>query len=440
MEGPAVMGGVEQTESDFVLVGIDPRSKQRRLASTFARRGEDLDREGAVAQLRQIREHALANQEALVEQFVQRVSSEEHRRIHSSKDAADAVSYIRKVMGAKRALAVNRASVIDELRPCLESSGYTLIHTYLAEHPREGPGEKALEYYWQLPDIPAETAFESFALLSLPPTGGRKDYTALLGVSAAASEDGSVCFLQHTANIGTMLEEARRLILIVGIEKIVPTRVEAIFQAKSMGAFGLESVVLDLQLPDPSERVVELEDIPWGDHPPETHIIVLDNGRREIARNIEFAQLLTCISCRACAKHCPTHRYFQPGLGSYPKAYLWAHLIGISQSLELCTGCGMCAQQCPLGIEIPRLISLARNQGLVGWHHAVRNRMLYDAWVLMRGAQLFAPAVNALLKIRLARNLIERLTGFQRNAWVPQAHRRTLLQAIRRRIPKEVPS
>jgi len=431
----------EQIESDFILVGIDSRNKQRRFASTLARRGEVFDRERVLSQLKQIRRYTLANLPALGERFVQQISSKEvHRMVHSSKDAADAVGYINEVMGAKRVLAVSQAGVINELRPYLESSGYTLINTYLAEYPQGNKSEKVLDHYWQLPDISAETAFESFTIQSLITTEGRKDYTALLGVSAAASEDGSICFLQHTTNIGTMLKEARRLILLVGMEKIVRTRTEALLQAKSMGALGLESVVLDLKLSDRSRETVELEGILLGDSPPEIHIIVLDNGRLEIARNNEFAELLTCISCRACATHCPTHRYFNPDFGSYPKAYLWSHLIGISLSLELCTGCGMCAQQCPLDIDIPRLVSLARNKGLVEWHHLMRTRMLQDAWLFMRGAQLFAPVMNRLLKNRSARNLMEKWIGFQRDAWVPQARRGTLLQAVRRRDREEGPS
>jgi L-lactate dehydrogenase complex protein LldG len=431
---PATMRSGDQTNNGFVLVGPDSRVKQRRFASKLARRPETLDRERIVSQLKETRGYTLANLSALRERFLQHASSrQEHLTVHSSTDAADAVDYINGVMGTKRVLAINQAGVLRELRPRLESDGYTLINTYLAQFARRDQSEKVLEHYTQLPDTPTDVAFQSFIPQNPLPAQGQKDYTALLGVSAAASEDGSIWFLQHTANIETMLREARRLIVLVGIDKIVATRAQALLQTKAMGAFGLRSVVLDLKLPDRAEEAVDLAVIPPGDYPVDIHIIVLDNGRQELAGDTDFAMLLTCISCRACAEGCPTHNYFSPDGGSYPKAYLWAHLVGIGKSLELCTGCGMCMQQCPLDIDIPHMVSIARERGQTGRYRSMSARVLQDAWLFMRGAQLLAPLVNGLLKNKSARYLIEKSIGFQRDAWVPRAHRNTLLQSVRTR-------
>jgi hypothetical protein len=88
-------------------------------------------------------------------------------------------------------------------------------------------------------------------------------------------------------------------------------------------------------------------------------------------------------------------------------------------------------QQCPLDIDIPHMVSIARERGQTGRYRSMSARVLQDAWLFMRGAQLLAPLVNGLLKNKSARYLIEKSIGFQRDAWVPRARRNTLLQAVR---------
>jgi hypothetical protein len=93
----------------------------------------------------------------------------------------------------------------------------------------------------------------------------------------------------------------------------------------------------------------------------------------------------------------------------------------------------MCLAQCPLGIDLPRLITLARNENLAGWKEAIPNRALNDAWLIMKGAHLSAPLANGLLKNKVARKAIERVIGFEQDAWVPSAQKRTFIRWFRRR-------
>jgi len=416
-----------------VLVGIDPRNKQRRHGSKLARHGEAFDYEGALLRLRQIREGTRDQLDSFSERFIGQIREHGYGKPYAAKDAVDAAGYVARITGPARNVAINRAGVIGELRPYLERAGYRLMNTYLGRYPHRDEAEKVLSHYWQLPEVSREAAYLSFTIQRPDQATGRKDYAALLGVSAAAAEDGSMVFLQHTSNVGMLLREARRVVLIVGVDKIVRTRDDAVFQVRSMGAYGLESVILDLSLPDASEEAPELERLPSEELPPEIHIIVLDNGRRELARKAEFAELLTCISCRACAVHCPTHNYFNIDLGNYPRQYLWSYLLGMNPSLELCVGCGMCTAQCPLGIDIPRLIAMARSEGLARWNEGIPHRVLYDAWLAMRAAHLAAPLANGVLRNKASRGLIERLVGFQRDAWVPEAQARTFLRGFRQR-------
>jgi L-lactate utilization protein LutB len=416
---------------NLTVVGLDSRSKQRHFAAVATRRTEWFDLEQARLRLKQIRSDTLADMDSLRERFARQVIEQDTASLCVADDAAAAVAYIARTVGPKRALAVNRASVIGELRPLLKRSGYKEISTYLAGLPRQDGAEKVLNHYWQLPFVPPASVYQSFAVQDLDPIGGRRDYTAVLGVTAAAAEDGSLYFLQHTANVGKMLQEARQLILVVGLEKIVGTRDEALLQTKCMGTFGLESVILGLKCPARSREAEQLDALPLNDLPPEIHLILLDNGRRRIAGDARYSELLTCISCRACMMHCPTHEYFDPGGSSYPKQYLWSFLLGNNESLDLCTGCGMCSARCPLDIDIPRMVSTARGEDLGSWPPMIKNRLLHDAYPLMLTASRLGPLVNFSLRNRLVRAAMEGLSGYQRDAWVPKARNHTFNQQDR---------
>ena len=420
----------ESSESNLIVVGLDPRRKQRHFAALATRSAEAFNLEQVLCRLSQIRHYTLDNMDSLTRRFVHGAAEGKNVNRYVANSAAEAVAYIRQVVGPTKNLAVNRASVIDELRPVLERNGYRLIDTYLSEYSRENPIQKVLDHYWQLPMVPVESVYESFAVQRQETLNGRKDYAALLGVSAAAAEDGSICFLQHFSNIGRMLQEARTLILIVGIEKIVDSREDALFQARCMGVFGLESMILNLKEAGQPQAFTEMEGSLSSDSPVDIQIILLDNGRSPIAKNGHFRNLLTCISCRACAKHCPMHDHFDADSGNYPKQYLWSFLRGDSALLDLCIGCGMCHEDCPLGINIPGMVSRARSGQLAKWPLFVKNRVLYDVWPFMRTASRCAPLTNRFLKNGAVRILMEKLTGFQREAWIPDLRRREFSRLV----------
>lgn len=371
--------------------------------------------------------------DSLSEQFQSKTAERGYAKAYEARDAVEAAANIGEIAGPGAALAINKAGIIGELRSALEDNGHRLIHNYLAGYPRGDDAEVVLHHYWQLPDVSPESAYQSFSVQSADAQAGRKDYTALLGASAAAADDGTVVFLQHTSNVSQALVEAARVVLIVGVDKVVRSRDDAVLQARSMGAFGLESVILNLSLPDSREQHLELEALPLDDIEAKIHVILLDNGRCELAQRGEFADLLTCMSCQACAVPCPTHRQFNCQLGDTPKQYLWAYLLGLNPSLELCIGCGMCLAQCPLDIDLPRLISTARSEGLAPRTKAIPNRLLHDAWLMMHLAHKMAPAANRLLKNKATRGAIEKATGFERDAWVPTAQRETFLRWFRSR-------
>ena len=87
-----------------------------------------------------------------------------------------------------------------------------------------------------------------------------RDYVAILGVNAASAEDGTLYSCSTCRTYRKISKQARKIILVVRIEKVLKDRDAALFHARSMGIFGLESVLLDLN-PNPGE-VYNFEELP----------------------------------------------------------------------------------------------------------------------------------------------------------------------------------
>ena len=112
-----------------------------------------------------------------------------------------------------------------------------------------------------------------------------------------------------------------------------------------------------------------------GDGPSAFHLVLLDAGRTRTLADPEGRAALRCIRCSACVNVCPVYR--QTGGHAYPTVYagpigaiLQPQLTGergVEASLPYAsTLCGACADVCPVGIDIPRILVHERAQGRAG--------------------------------------------------------------------------
>src|SRR5207244_2038152 len=89
------------------------------------------------------------------------------------------------------------------------------------------------------------------------------------------------------------------------------------------------------------------------------HVIMLDNGRREMI-GTPFQDILRCIRCGACLNHCPV--YAAVGGQTYGVTYpgpmgaaLSPSLFGLNKTHHLpnaSTFCGRCEAVCPMQIPL----------------------------------------------------------------------------------------
>lgn len=389
-------------------------------------------------QLKKIREYTRDHMDSLAEELETNLCQKYPQvAVKSVSDDAEAIEYITEISDGTDIISTNNSGVVcRELKPGLIASGFTVINSYLDEYDVE---ERKILDYWSLPrlfDSNLRGAFDvSIKMAGISQRGAAdteaKKYLAVLGVSAVSAEDGTVFFLQHFSNIHKDLRQAERVILVVGLDKILRSRQDAAFVSECMGIFGMESMLLNIQpKADKTPSVTELS-LPSGNKARELHIIILDNGRRNLLKT-KFKDLLLCIGCLACNQHCPIRHSFT-GVDDLwsPKNYLSQFLHGTSKSINTCLHCEACRLDCPLDIELPYLMWQAKIDYISKYGRSFYHKILGRPEVLAKLGSVIASVSNRLVGVKLIRIPMEIMTGIDRRANLPTFHSRTFRKWFR---------
>lgn len=416
------------------MIVVEPAAEQskHRAAGIFVRKERPPDIAAVKERLQAMRREARNNHASLLAALKTTLSRYGKIRVTTAGDAREAASYIKDIAAGINIISLNKSNVVvNELRPELNKAGFTSFLRYFREfqHFEEGTFQKQVKDYWSLPGMHGRGLMESFeAQKTIAPSNARaaRDYLAILGVNAISADDGAVFFLQHMSNISKDLEQARKVILVVSLEKILKDREEALFHTKCMGIFGLESILLDL-MPKETEKF-DFDSLPvLPDNPDlELHVIIFDNGRSRLLSSV-YEDLFLCIDCRACASQCPIGQHLAMGEGLVysPKNYLWGFLQGWLPSTEACLHCGRCPVECPVDIDIPTLIWKAQFEHYAKHARSMKKKMLDDPELLARLGALSAPLSNWLTKLAMIKFFMQLFTGVHREAHLPTFHRIT---------------
>jgi L-lactate utilization protein LutB len=411
---------------------VEPAAGKRPAAAVAARKESWLDLESLKSQLGEMRRHCRDHETWLLEKYKENLAQFPGIQWTVAPDSARAASYIKQIAGPTGIVSINKSSVVvNELRPQLQAVG---LKTYVRYFEAFEKFENQIKDYWGLPRLDEKGLVASFDVAKTIThfgSGPLRDYVAVVGVNAVAADDGSIFFLQHMSNISKDLEQAKKIVLVVTPEKVVPDRAAALLQTRSMGVFGLESVLLGLE--SKAAEKYDFDALPAipGDH--EVHVLILDNGRTEMFADA-YRDLFLCIDCRACSRQCAIGQHMDiEGMNWTPKNYLLGFLQGWVESTEACLHCGCCRVECPVDIDIPALIWKARFEHYARHGRGWKKRLLDKPELLAKMGSMTAPVSNWANDLSVCKWAMEAVVGIHRDAPRPTFHHKTFQTWVARR-------
>jgi L-lactate dehydrogenase complex protein LldF len=240
------------------------------------------------------------------------------------------------------------------------------------------------------------------------------------GVALAVAETGTLALASDSGDDRLAIAAAPIHVAVMGIEQVTARLADLalLLPMLSRSASGqpLASHVTLLDGPMPAGA---------ADGPRELHLILLDNGRSDLLR-WGYGEALACIRCGACQNVCPVYReigghaYGGPDSGPVGSIFMpllptppsqaapvrWRTLLRSWRVLptpaaepvsppapapslrgspfadlpRASTLCGACADVCPVGIDIPRLLVRLRGDLVEARESGTRERLLRRAY------------------------------------------------------------
>ncbi len=242
----------------------------------------------------------------------------------------------------------------------------------------------------------------------------RKKYVeAEVGVTGAnfiISDIGGVAVTENEGNARLSCAFPKTHIVIVGIEKVIPSITDLALFWPLLSTFGTgqKMTVYNSIIAGPRQPGET-------DGPEEMFVILLDNGRTNILKNPKQRESLYCIRCGACLNACPVYKNI--GGHSYGATYsgpigsvITPHLQGLEDFKHLSFAsslCGNCTEVCAVKINLHELLLDNRKQSVEEGHTVFAERTAWKIWKLGSLKRSLMNAGNGSLKNKLVNGLFK---------------------------------
>ena len=231
----------------------------------------------------------------------------------------------------------------------------------------------------------------------------------IVGANVASLESGSFFILSNEGNIQNVLKQ-KVVICVLGVDKIVESDEEA---------FKIVEILPKTATGQITTSYIDILKKPFG----RFYVVLVDNGRRKIARDDEFKEILYCIHCGACQNACPVYttvsgKLFKGKTYAGPVGVMLSFAVGDRDGLfefaNMCIGCIACDEICSSRINIQHIIlkikALTSKRSLTPKKIIIRH--LENRYSVMR---LFAHFLSFLFKdgIKTGVGLIDKALGVE---------------------------
>lgn len=344
------------------------------------------DTQELAKEVRGIKEKSIGQLDDLVE-LASKSLAQNGAHTYYAKTGDKALEYISKVVGTGKICVFGKSGTAEEigLRNHLEQLGNECWETDVGEvivqirkerpmhsglpaiHVSREEVAKSLSSFLGreiTPDIPTEVA----AIRSLLRGKYSKADIGVTGCNVLAADTGSILLIENEGNIHLCTGMPPVHIVLVGIEKIVPTLHAAFKVVEVEWRYAGYTVPAYMSMVSGPSNTADIElAITYGaSGPADLHVVFLDNGRSSLAKEPVLGEALYCIKCGGrCLFECPLYQMasgyygykYQGGLGAIWTAYLAGGLERAVPIAFTCLRCGRCAEVCPVSIDIPKLIA-----------------------------------------------------------------------------------
>jgi len=321
-----------------------------------------------------------------------------------AEDAAQALAAIGEICQLKdcKTVVKSKSMVTEEvhLNAFLEENGIESIETDLGEYiqqlDKEPPyhivtpamhknKEQIARLFTDKLGAPANMPPEQLTIFARHQL--REKFTqAEVGVTGAnfiIADIGGIAITENEGNARLTTAFPKTHIVIVGIEKVIPTLQDLSLFWPLLSTYGT------------GQKVTSYNTLITGprqngetDGPDEMYVILLDNGRTNMLKKPEARQALYCIRCGSCLNACPIYKNI--GGHAYEATYsgpigsvITPHLKGMKQYNHLSYAsslCGSCTQACPVRIDLHELLLVNRHEAVKEGDNTMAERMAWKAW------------------------------------------------------------
>jgi L-lactate dehydrogenase complex protein LldF len=348
-----------------------------------------------------------------------------------AENAQQAIDEVLNICKAKncKTLVKSKSMVTEEihLNDALQKNGIESIETDLGEYIQQLDGEAP--YHIVTPAM--HKSKEDVAKLFNEKLGTPIDLTpeqltqvarkilrekyvqAEVGVTGAnfiISDTGAIAVTENEGNARLSCAFPKTHIVIVGIEKMIPSLTDLGLFWPLLSTFGT------------GQKITVYNTIVTGprqegetDGPEEMYVILLDNGRTNILKNPKQRESLYCIRCGACLNACPVYKNI--GGHAYGATYsgpigsvITPHLQGMEEFKHLSFAsslCGNCTEVCAVKINLHELLLDNRKESVEEGLTTFSERMAWKIWKIaslkrgmmnMGSGSLKNKVVNSLFK------------------------------------------
>jgi len=309
-------------DNDFLREAMDKFAVAYRTSRANAFAGMDVD--GLVSEIAAAKDQAIQQMDALYAEFK---TNAEKIGIHvhlaaTAEEANRIIADIARQTNSKK-IVKSKSMTAEEtlLNHHLEARGLEVTETDLGEWiiqlRHEGPSHMVMPAIhlsrYQVADLFTDVTgkaqdSEIERLVKVARRELRQKYIeadmGITGANFAIADTGTIGLTTNEGNARLVTTLPRVHVALVGLDKLMPTihdalRINRVLPKNATGQ-AITSYVTWITGPNAFAAAENGRK--------EMHIVFLDNGRRAIAKDPVFSQILRCVRCGACANVCPVYR------------------------------------------------------------------------------------------------------------------------------------